>query len=80
MALPRPTHLLTLLSALALTLAQQGISGVASVVDGDTLEIQGVRARLWGCAHRACHSSQSGQTAPENSPGSSWQSRATTGR
>ena len=33
---------------LSLALAQQVLMGRASVVDGDTLEIQGVRVRLWG--------------------------------
>jgi endonuclease YncB( thermonuclease family) len=33
---------------LSLGLAQQVLMGRASVVDGDTLEIQGVRVRLWG--------------------------------
>lgn len=37
-----------ILTLLALALAQQSIVGRASVVDGDTLEIQGVRIRLWG--------------------------------
>jgi endonuclease YncB( thermonuclease family) len=39
------TYALVLLS---LALAQQVLVGRASVVDGDTLEIQGVRVRLWG--------------------------------
>ncbi|ADH62505.1 Excalibur domain protein [Allomeiothermus silvanus DSM 9946] len=39
------TYLLILLSP---ALAQQDVVGRASVVDGDTLEIQGVRIRLWG--------------------------------
>lgn len=39
------TYLLILLS---LALAQNTVVGRASVVDGDTLEIQGVRIRLWG--------------------------------
>jgi len=38
---------LTLLLLLGIALAQNLI-GRASVVDGDTLEIQGVRVRLWG--------------------------------
>jgi endonuclease YncB( thermonuclease family) len=33
---------------LSLGLAQGVLVGRASVVDGDTLEIQGVRVRLWG--------------------------------
>jgi hypothetical protein len=33
---------------LSLGLAQGVLMGRASVVDGDTLEIQGVRVRLWG--------------------------------
>lgn len=33
---------------LSLALAQQTLTGVASVVDGDTLEIQGMRVRLYG--------------------------------
>jgi hypothetical protein len=37
-----------LLTLLSLALAQQSLVGRASVVDGDTLEIQGVRVRLWG--------------------------------
>ncbi|WP_147075217.1 thermonuclease family protein, partial [Meiothermus hypogaeus] len=36
------------LTALSLALAQNTVVGRASVVDGDTLEIQGVRIRLWG--------------------------------
>lgn len=36
------------LIALSLALAQNTVVGRASVVDGDTLEIQGVRIRLWG--------------------------------
>lgn len=36
------------LIALSLALAQNTVVGRASVVDGDTLEIQGVRVRLWG--------------------------------
>jgi endonuclease YncB( thermonuclease family) len=39
------TYALVLLS---LALAQGVLMGRASVVDGDTLEIQGVRVRLWG--------------------------------
>ncbi|WP_027891159.1 excalibur calcium-binding domain-containing protein [Calidithermus chliarophilus] len=36
------------LTALSLALAQNTVVGRASVVDGDTLEIQGMRVRLWG--------------------------------
>jgi endonuclease YncB( thermonuclease family) len=39
------TYALVLLS---LALAQGVLVGRASVVDGDTMEIQGVRVRLWG--------------------------------
>jgi endonuclease YncB( thermonuclease family) len=38
-------HALVLLN---LGLAQGVLIGRASVVDGDTLEVQGVRVRLWG--------------------------------
>lgn len=38
----------TLLTLLSLAVAQPSLVGRASVVDGDTLEIQGVRVRLWG--------------------------------
>jgi endonuclease YncB( thermonuclease family) len=37
-----------LLTLLSLTQAQQTLTGRASVIDGDTLEVQGVRIRLWG--------------------------------
>lgn len=38
----------TLLFALALAQAPSSVTGVASVIDGDTLEIRGVRVRLYG--------------------------------
>lgn len=37
-----------LLTLLSLALAQNTVVGRVSVIDGDTLEIQGIRVRLWG--------------------------------
>ena len=41
-------RLICALLFLSLTLAQNALVGRAGVIDGDTLEVQGVRVRLWG--------------------------------